>query len=773
MQKILSKLRFLASIFLFSGALFLIGCDDDDDPVTPVDISGTITGLVQSSSQFTLLETAILNVSANTTSDLATLFSTTGTGTPTYTVFAPNDAAFTAAGFDASFLGDAGNAEAILAILQYHVINGSVPANAVPAGPNQSQATLSSDNVFFTVNTEGVVNADINAENGVIHEIGAVLEVPSTDIIGTALTAPGDFTLLVTAIVNASANSGTDVEGVLSGTTDYTVFAPTSQAFLDAGFDYAFLSDAANASAILDILLYHVINGEVVSTAVPAGPNAEQATLLTDANIYLTNNTDGVFVNANQVAIANVDASNGVIHAIGAVLTPPVGNIVETAQDTDALASLVAAITYVDNNTSAGLATALSSGAFTVFAPTNDAFLAVFDGADGSMANGTIETAELDVLGGERIADILRLHVVNALAFSIDLSDAQELPTLLADENLTIGINGSTVSVSGAGNMNPSTVASANIVTTSGFVHVIDQVLLPETNIVELAQYNADLSMLVAAIVNASTNSDTDIAGTLSGMMEYTVFAPTNQAFIDAGFNMTFLSDAANADAIRDILLYHVLNDETKANAVPAGPNANLPALGGGDVYLTSNSNGVFINGTAVTMADLDADNGVIHKIGTVLTPPVGTVVDAVVGDSDLSLLLQVIQYVDNNSSNTLASTLSGTGPFTIFAPTNAAFLAALDTDTNGTLEESELDALGATALADILLTHVLDGRIFSSDLTDDATVTPLNTAESLTIDLSNGAQVSSDNTSNANITTVNIVGTNGAIHKIDAVLLP
>ncbi|MGB0525894.1 MAG: fasciclin domain-containing protein [Flammeovirgaceae bacterium] len=474
----------LAKIFTILLIVITSFSSCDDDSVDPVDTSNTIAGLVISSSQFTLLETAIINVSANTSTDLTTLF----TSSTEYTVFAPNDAAFTAAGYDEAFLSNAANASAILDILVYHVIEGEVKASAVPAGPNASQATLSTgNNIFLTVNTQGVfvnsnkvITADIDAENGVIHEIGAVLTVPSTDIVGTAVSATGtDFTLLVTAIANASANTGTDVASVLSGTTAYTVFAPTTQAFIDAGFDYEFLSNSANAAAILDILLYHVIAGEVVADNVPAGPNASQETLLTDANIYLTNNNDGVFVNANQVIAANVDASNGVVHVIGGVLTPPSGNIVDLVSGDTDLELLLTVIQYVDDNTSENLAGTLSdaSGTFTVFAPSNAAFIATVDGADGSTANGAVETAELDELGATTLAAILKTHVVSGRTFSNDLQNGGTITPLNNAESLGIDLSsGVVISSDGTSTSN---VTKANIVATNGVIHKIDAVLLP------------------------------------------------------------------------------------------------------------------------------------------------------------------------------------------------------------------------------------------------------------------------------------------------------
>ena len=126
---------------------------------------------------------------------------------------------------------------------------------------------------------------------------------------------------------------------------------------------------------------------------------------------------------------------------------------------------------------------------------------------------------------------------------------------------------------------------------------------------------------------------------------------------------------------------------------------------------------------------------------------------------------------------NDIAGTLSNaSSTFTVFAPTDAAFIAVADgadgSMANGTVETAELDALGATALAGILTTHVVGSLAFSSDLTDGGTIPTINTNETLTVDLSSGVSIQADGSS-ANVIAANIVVTNGVIHKIDTILLP
>ncbi len=289
---------------------------------------------------------------------------------------------------------------------------------------------------------------------------------------------------------------------------------------------------------------------------------------------------------------------------------------------------------------------------------------------------------------------------------------------------------------------------------------------------------DADFSMLEQAVITA------DLATTLSANTTdgYTVFAPNNAAFTKAGLDMAYLSNATNKNAIANILKYHVLGAEVKAAAVPAGPNAAQVTLQGDSVFLTRNTNGVFINGVKVTAADVDASNGVIHKIESLLMPPKASIVAEVSGDTDLSILLTAIQYADTEESAGLATLLSGSTEYTVFAPTNAALIAALDgangSTKNEAIETAELASFGASNLVNLLKNHVVAGQAFSSDLSDNQKLNTLQTGEQLTIDTDTDDDdievevKSSGITDEADVIKANIVTKNGVVHKIDKVLL-
>jgi uncharacterized surface protein with fasciclin (FAS1) repeats len=181
-----------------------------------------------------------------------------------------------------------------------------------------------------------------------------------------------------------------------------------------------------------------------------------------------------------------------------------------------------------------------------------------------------------------------------------------------------------------------------------------------------------------------------------------------------------------------------------------------IATLQGKKVKVTINGEGVFINDAKVTVANIEADNGVVHVIDAVMLPPVITVVDIVVGSADHDTLEAAVIAAG------LADDLSGTGPFTLFAPTDDAFKAL----PAGTIEALLADPTGD--LANILLYHVVSGKAMSTDLSNGQVIETL-LGKDVTVAI-NGDGVFINN---AKVTVANIEADNGVVHIIDAVLLP
>jgi uncharacterized surface protein with fasciclin (FAS1) repeats len=268
-------------------------------------------------------------------------------------------------------------------------------------------------------------------------------------------------------------------------------------------------------------------------------------------------------------------------------------DIVVNSADHDTLEAAVVAAELADDLS--------GPGPFTVFAPTDAAFAA--------LPAGTIEALLADPTG--TLAQILLYHVVGAQALSTDLSDGQSITTLQGEEvTVTIGMNGVMI--------NNATVVVADITATNGVVHVIDAVLLPPapqptTTVVDVIVNSADHNTLEAAVIAAGLDDE------LSGPGPLTVFAPTDAAFaaLPAGTVEALL---ANIGELQNILLYHVASGSVLSTDLTNGQE--IPTLTFfPPLVVTIDNNGVMINNAMVTVADIVADNGVIHVIDAVLLP--------------------------------------------------------------------------------------------------------------------------------------------------------
>lgn len=317
MQSASTHLRVLAGSLLLLTALFFVSCKKDDTVVT----TNTITDIVNKNNDFTLLRAALVRVN---------LTETFKTGS--YTVFAPNDAAFKASGITNVAAVNALPVAILTNILQYHVLNTRVLSGAISTAVNTPQQTLLTTNgvvyvskigTAVSVNGKKVTTADVAADNGVVHVIDGVLIPPTGDIVATVLADPGSYSLLASAVARA----GAGVVSALQSTTAATLFAPTNDAFIASGFSASAIN-AATPAQLTRILSYHVVPGRVFSTQLTDGLTV--GTLLGTAptlKFGATATSVTVLGAGNGTTTANVTsannlATNAVIHKIDRVLLP-------------------------------------------------------------------------------------------------------------------------------------------------------------------------------------------------------------------------------------------------------------------------------------------------------------------------------------------------------------------------------------------------------------------------------------------------------------------
>lgn len=656
-------------------------------------------------------------------------------GTGPFTVFAPSDAAFNAAGITVSNIGDvAGLSE----ILLYHVVSGSVKSTDLSTSDvaTLNTQTIAIDASALTVNDASIASPyDVLATNGVIHTIDGVL-IPEFDLVTSALFY--GYNTLAAAVIEAQ------LVDALKAMGPFTVFAPTDAAFASAGIT---ADNVDMVEGLSDILLYHVLSGNVGSADLTSG----EFEMLSGK--YSTIDAAGLMIDgANIVSPIDVSATNGVIHTIDAVILPT-KNIVETAMGSENLSILYSLLgkfpSVVDDLSD-------EMGMFTVFAPTNDAFVDFLS---------VIGQTSADDIPEDVLLSVLKYHVLASEVYSENLSNGLSATTL-NEEDIEVTMDGNSYLISGAG------INTPDVMTSNGVVHLMDDVLVPPSilpivnTIVEPAYFNKNFTTLIAAVKAASPSILETLLGAGPGGSGMTLFAPTNDAFLEAG--ITELPDMATLDAV---LTYHLIDGIVMSTDLPttsAAAPATISSVGG-DFYLSNMGNGVYINGnTMVSAVDLDPSgskgmaNGVVHVIDRTLVPPSNDIVANAVA-------LGFNKLAEALTEANLVSTLQGDGPFTVFAPTDEAFDALyelLDVDFPSEIDDALLEA--------VLLYHVLGVRSFSTDLVDQ--LMPVTAGgSSFTINASGLSVTISDggSTVEANVTGVNVLSTNGVIHTIDKVLLP
>ncbi len=410
------------------------------------------------------------------------------------------------------------------------------------------------------------------------------------DIVDTAV-ADGRFTTLVTAVQAAG------LVDALKGEGPFTVFAPTDDAFakLPAGTVESLL-EAGNLEQLKSILLYHVVEGNVMAADV-AGLSAAPTLLGKDLSVKM--DMGSVYINEAKVIITDIVTSNGVIHVIDSVLLPPadLSDIVDTAVTDGRFTTLVTAVQ------AAGLVDALKGeGPFTVFAPTDDAF--------ALLPEGTVESL-LQAENIEQLKSILLYHVVEGKVMAADVAGLTSATTL-SGKDLAVKMDMGDVYI------NEAKVVITDVETSNGVIHVIDSVLLPPADmldIVDTAVENGSFTTLVAAVQAAG------LVDTLKGEGPFTVFAPTDDAFakLPAGTIDTLLKPE-NIEQLKNILLYHVVSGKVMAADVVILTSADTVL--GQSVTIKVVDGKVYLNDTVqVVITDVEASNGVIHVIDTVLLP--------------------------------------------------------------------------------------------------------------------------------------------------------
>jgi uncharacterized surface protein with fasciclin (FAS1) repeats len=270
-------------------------------------------------------------------------------------------------------------------------------------------------------------------------------------------------------------------------------------------------------------------------------------------------------------------------------------NIVETAVEAGSFKTLVAAATAAD------LGGALSGpGPFTVFAPTDDAF--------AKLPKGTVETL-LKPENKAKLQAILKYHVVSGTVMAADVVKVKGAVSL-AGQRIAVKVDGGKVAVDGAN------VVKTDIKCSNGVIHVIDSVILPSTDLIPaVADKAGSFKTLLAAVKAAG------LAETLSGEGPFTVFAPTDAAFAKIPeATLKDLLKPENKDKLVAILTYHVVPGRVFSEGALEAKSAKT--VQGASVKISVKNGAAYVDNAKIVSTDINAANGVIHVIDTVIMPP-------------------------------------------------------------------------------------------------------------------------------------------------------
>ncbi len=597
----------LRRIALIAGSLlaaaFITGCGGDDDPApVPVAPAPDIVQLAQATPDLSILVEAV--VAAGLTDTLK--------AAGPYTVFAPTNAAFAALLTELGITKDAllANKPLLTSVLTYHVLPAKVEKAGIPAGKPITTVLggifkIDANNNVFTI-TDGrnrssrIVATDIQARNGVVHTIDRVILPADKNIVQTAVALP-QFSVLVEAVTAAGLTT------TLSGTSNFTVFAPTNDAFnaLLAELNITKAALLADRALLTRVLTYHVLPSRVLKADVPTNvaiPTVQGDTLRISPALVITDQR----TRTANITATDVLATNGVIHVIDKVILPtpaPAPDLVALAQSNPNLSVLVEAVV------AAGLVDTLKgTGPFTVFAPTNAAFTEL-------LAELNI-TKEALLANKPLLTAVLTYHVLPAKVDKAGVPAGKAIKTVQGGifkiesifDVLTIT----------DGRNRKSAITATDIQASNGVVHTINRVLLPaDRTIVQTAQSLSQFSILVEAVAAA------DLVTTLSGTTQFTVFAPTNDAFnaLLTELNITKAALLADKALLTKVLTYHAVPGTVLKAEVPT--NVNITTVQGETLRVDPSLNIIDQRARTakITATDILNTNGVIHVIDKVILP--------------------------------------------------------------------------------------------------------------------------------------------------------
>uniref|UniRef100_A0A8C8A0R5 Periostin n=1 Tax=Oryzias sinensis TaxID=183150 RepID=A0A8C8A0R5_9TELE len=535
---------------------------------------------------------------------------------------------------------------------------------------------------------------------------------------GCPAVAPIDHVYGSLGIVKASSTQKyADISKVrpeIEGSGSFTFFAPSNEAWelLDEDVRNALVSNVN--IELYNALHYHMANKRLLTKDLKNGMTI--TSMYNDLDLHINHYSNGVVtVNCARIISGNQIATNGVVHVIDRVISA-IGNsmqdVIEVEDDLTTLSDLA--------QTSGLLEKLGQPGHYTLFAPTNDAF--------DKLGSDVLERLQSD-------KEVLKGEINFQCSEAIMVGSSYET---LEGNNIEIGCDGDSLTVNGV-----KMVLKKDIVTKNGVIHLIDQVLLPDSAKQVMELLGSSQSTFGDMI------SELGISTSMASDAEYTFLAPLNDVFTDEVMSI-------DQDDLRVILENHVLKNKIMLGQLYNGQL--LETIAGKTLRVFIYRTAVCIENSCLIRGTKEGANGALHLMKTLLKPAAKTMFEILKQNGNFKIFLSLMEAAG------LTDVLRQEGSFTLFAPSDKAFASLATRDLELVLCSNK------NALKTILLYHLTNAVFVSGGLEVGVTnlLKSLQGSSLKLIFANSTTQVNS-----VKVPEADIMATNGVVHFVNQVLYP
>uniref|UniRef100_A0A8C7Y8D3 Periostin, osteoblast specific factor a n=1 Tax=Oryzias sinensis TaxID=183150 RepID=A0A8C7Y8D3_9TELE len=521
---------------------------------------------------------------------------------------------------------------------------------------------------------------------------------------------------LVKATVTQQYINESQLRGDIEGPTSVTLFAPSNDAW-DL-LDPLKLAENENQE-LYNTLLFHTVNQRLVTKDMKNG--LVVPTMSEDHNLYINHYGNGVVtVNCARIIYGNQVATNGAVHVIDRVIRPVSGKIKDILEENENLSSFTTAASAADLLDKLG-----EAGHYTLFVPTDEAF--------DKLPSGYLERI---IENNAVITALVKYHLLN----SVQCAEAIMAGSVYETEegsSIEIGCDGDFLTVNGI-----KMVLKKDIVTSNGVIHLIDQVLFP------------DSAKEITELMGESQSyfrdyfSEMDFASAMRPNLEYTLLAPLNGVFTEE------VSSIAKSE-LKLLLENHILKVKVSLSELYTGQQ--LETLSGKFLRAFIYRTAVCLENACMVRGSKEGKNGALHLVGSLVKTSDKTLYKVLKDEGQFKIFLSLMETAG------LYDMLKEEGAYTIFAPTDDAFKELTSEDL--TLLKSDV-----TALKNILLYHISNGIFISGGLERGVT-NMLKTMQGLNLPVK--FVNNSVNVNSVDVPDTDLMATNGVVHVVKNVLYP